>query len=111
MPSKPVAIPGLELVVVLISSGDVGGEVDRWNLAGGGLAFGHTDRQQLCDVCGGHRRDRADPDPDPDPVPDGQGRVAVRREVVDDYVGDLAEPLATRMLGGDLHRVVEAGHR
>ena len=37
--------------------------------------------------------------------------VAIRREIVDHHVGHFAEALAARVLGGDLHRVVEAGDR
>ena len=42
---------------------------------------------------------------------EGEGGVAVRRQVVDDDVGDLAEACPARVLGGDPGGVLEAGDR
>src|SRR4051794_4614701 len=96
MASQPFAVLVLEPVVVVISGGDVGREIDGRNRARGSDALRYADREELRDEGGRHRGDG----PDADVAVEGDRRVAVRRQVVDDDVRDLAQTCAARVLGG-----------
>src|SRR6478736_2528500 len=56
VPAKPVAVLVLEAVVVLVASGDVGGQVDGRSAAGRRQSLGGPDGEQLRDEGRGHRR-------------------------------------------------------
>src|SRR6478735_7257437 len=58
VPAKPVAVLVLEAVVVLVASGDVGGQVDGRSAAGRRQSLGGPDGEQLRDEGGGHGRHR-----------------------------------------------------
>src|SRR3954447_6006789 len=107
MASQPCAVLLREPVVVVVAGGNVGGEVDGRNRARGSDALRYADREELRDEGGRHRGDG----PDADVAVEGDRGVAVRRQVVDDEVGDLAQTCAARVLGGDLGGVLEAGDR
>jgi hypothetical protein len=90
-------------MVVLVSARDVRRQVERSHSAVPVHPLGDTDGQQLGEEGARDRRDRADGNASRQ----GESRVAIRREVVDHYVGDLRQSEAAGMLRPHLRGVLE----